>query len=247
MAIRPQRAPGQQHRQHHPAALAGPVELARAARHAPRVPPPEQHAHYHRQHQPDLGAEELHRLFRRGLGDDAEMMRGDALAVELVQIDFGRQRQERGQQQEMEIPGALEYGPDGDPRHQLDGQHARRAVERLAEQGRGERHGRQQHVGNQQEQAGRAEQDAHEGKTRQNGHYRGLAAGRKAASDFAWQKCESTTGRPARPRRGVPIGTFPSESPNRTGLLCIHHAPSPGPGTPCCARFPSGKQIDRPQ
>ncbi len=151
----------QQGRQRAPAAAPAPVQGPAAHGHYLGQQPPGQHGRHGAAQQPHFLAQKFHRLARAGLGDDAQVVGGDALAVEHEQVDLGRQGDKGGQQQPVEPGRALEHGPRGEPAQRLDGADLPRLLDGLAQQPRHIRDGRQQQIGGKQEQVGRTQQGSH--------------------------------------------------------------------------------------
>jgi hypothetical protein len=161
MAVRPDCGAQRQRAERGPARRILPVEVARQERRPEAGAPPRQHADHHGQHRPCLVAEELHRFRGTGLGDDAQVVGRDALAIISKQIHFGRQRQEGGDQEPVEPGRALEHGPHRHPGDELDAEHLPWPRQRLAHQHGDEGHGRQRQVGEQQVEVGGAQQGSH--------------------------------------------------------------------------------------
>ena len=107
--------------------------------------------------------EEFHRFLGAGFEDDAQVVRGNTLAIEDEQVDFRRQGQEGGHQQPVEVRWAFEHAPDSQPGQQLKAEHLPGMLEGSPQQRGDEGHGRQQGIRQEQEQSGRAKQEAHKG------------------------------------------------------------------------------------
>jgi hypothetical protein len=109
------------------------------------------------------------------------VVRGNALAVEHQQVDFGRQRQESRDQQPVEIRRALEQRPHGGPGGDLDAEDLPAVIDRVAEQYAQPRYQRQRQVAEQDEQVGRAEPGG-QGRQRRQREHGGQKTGRALLS-----------------------------------------------------------------
>ncbi|MNS73523.1 hypothetical protein D3C72_1069660 [compost metagenome] len=163
VAIPPEAAQQDQQHEGGRARLAAPVEVARARGRIPAQGAPGDHAQHDGAHQPYFLPEEFHRFLGAGFEDDAQVVRGNALAIKDEQVDFRRQGQEGGHQQPVEVGGALEDAPDGQPGQQLEREHLPRMLERTPQQRGDEGHGRQRGIRQEQDQIGGAKQGAHKG------------------------------------------------------------------------------------
>ena len=163
VAIPPEAAQQDQQYEGGRARLAAPVQVARARGGIPGQRAPGDHAQHDGAHQPHFLPEEFHRFLGAGFEDDAQVVRGNALAIEDEQVDFRRQGQEGGHQQPVEVRGALEHAPDSQPGQQLEAEHLPGMLGRTPQQRGDEGHGRQQGICQEQEQSGGAKQEAHKG------------------------------------------------------------------------------------